>query len=243
MTYPHTHIVDMLRETARHAAGSRHSRSRQRQALSDHDDRLPADIGVAHRDSLRGRPDGARPSERTEMAGRPTPQSDPGGRRVLVRDATVADMPAIQAIYQREVLHGLASFEEVPPDSDELSARRQTVLDLGLPYLVAEWQGRVAGYSYATVYRPRPAYRHTVEDSVYVADGMRGLGIGRALLDALISRCEHGPWCQMVAVIGDIGNSGSIILHERLGVRRVGVLKAVGFKLGRWGDPVRMQRT
>lgn len=161
---------------------------------------------------------------------------------VAIRDATAADMPAIHAIYADQVLRGLASFEEVPPHQDELASRWQDVLSLGLPYLVAERDGRVAGYSYAGVYRPRPAYRHTVEDTVYVSEEMRGLGIGRTLLDALIHRCESGPWRQMVAVIGDVGNTGSIVLHERLGFRRVGVLEAVGFKLGRWVDTVLMQR-
>lgn len=116
------------------------------------------------------------------------------------------------------------------------------MLALGLPYLVAELDTRVVGYCYATTYRSRPAYRNTIEDSVYVADGMQGRGIGMALLAALIARCETGPWRQMVAVIGDSGNAGSIALHERLGFRRMGTLEAVGFKLGRWVDTVLMQR-
>jgi L-amino acid N-acyltransferase YncA len=161
---------------------------------------------------------------------------------VLVRDATEQDMAAIQAIYAREVLHGLATFEEVPPTTDVLLARRAGVLDLGLPYLAAELDGRVVGYSYATAYRPRPAYRHTIEDSVYVAAGMQGRGIGRVLLAALIARCEAGPWRQMVAVIGDSGNAGSIALHRQHGFRLVGTFQAVGFKLGRWVDTVLMQR-
>ncbi|MBW8725668.1 MAG: N-acetyltransferase [Inquilinus limosus] len=161
---------------------------------------------------------------------------------ITIRDAAEADLPAIQAIYARHVLHGFASFEEVPPGTAELSARRAAVLAQGLPYLAAELDGRVAGYAYAGAYRPRPAYRHTIEDSVYVADGLAGRGIGRALLATLIERCEAGPWRQMVAVIGDTGNAGSIALHEALGFRRTGILQSVGFKFGRWVDSVLMQR-
>lgn len=161
---------------------------------------------------------------------------------IIVRDVMEVDIPAIQTIYTHEVLHGLATFEEVPPTTDELLSRRKIVLNLGLPYLAAELNSRVVGYSYATAYRPRPAYRNTIEDSVYVAEGMQGRGIGRSLLAALISRCEKGPWRQMVAVIGHSGNTGSIALHEHLGFRRVGTLEAVGFKLGRWVDTVLMQR-
>ena len=161
---------------------------------------------------------------------------------LIVRDTKDADMPAIQTICAYEALHGLASFEEVPPTADELRSRRRGVVGLGLPYLTAELDGRVVGYSYATTFRPRPAYRDTVEDSVYVAEGMHGQGIGRALLTALIARCETGPWRQMVAVIGNGANAGSIALHEGLGFRTVGTLEAVGFKLGRWVDTVLMQR-
>jgi L-amino acid N-acyltransferase YncA len=165
-----------------------------------------------------------------------------GTQAVLVRDAREQDMPAIQAIYAHEVLYGSASFEEVPPTTDAMLARRASVLELDLPYLAAELEGRVVGYSYATAYRPRPAYRYTIEDSVYVAQGMQGRGIGRALLSALIARCETGPWRQMIAVIGDSGNAGSIALHRQLGFRLVGTFEAVGFKLGRWVDTVHMQR-
>ena len=161
---------------------------------------------------------------------------------VIVRDATEDDMAAIQAIYAQEVLHGLATFEEVPPSTADMLARRASVLDLGLPYLAAEAAGQVVGYSYATGYRPRPAYRHTIEDSVYVAERMQGRGIGRALLSALIARCETGAWRQMVAVIGNSGNAGSIALHRQQGFRLVGTFEAVGFKLGRWVDTVLMQR-
>ncbi len=151
-------------------------------------------------------------------------------------------MGAVTNIYGQHVLHGLASFEEVPPPLDEMQSRRAGVLKLGLPYLVAQLDGRIVGYSYATFYRARPAYRYTVEDSVYVADGLHGRGIGTALLGELIARCERGPWRQMLAVIGDSGNTGSIALHRRLGFKPAGTLVSVGFKLGRWVDSVFMQR-
>jgi L-amino acid N-acyltransferase YncA len=169
----------------------------------------------------------------------PTPATSSA---VLVRDASDADMRSVSAIYAQHVLHGLASFEEVPPSLDEMRSRRTSVLQLGLPYLVAEIDGRVVGYSYATLYRARPAYRYTIEDSVYVEDGLNGRGIGTALLGDLIARCERGPWRQMLAVIGDSGNAGSIALHRRMGFRHVGNLTSVGFKLGRWVDSVFMQR-
>jgi L-amino acid N-acyltransferase YncA len=159
-----------------------------------------------------------------------------------IRDARAADMQAIQAIYAHHVLHGLATFEEVPPTTADLDARREAVVAAGLPYLVAERGDRILGYTYATAYRPRPAYRFTVEDSVYVAEGCGGQGIGGALLGALIDRCEQGNWRQMLAVIGNSGNEGSIALHRRFGFAHVGTLASVGFKLGRWVDTVLMQR-
>jgi phosphinothricin acetyltransferase len=161
---------------------------------------------------------------------------------LAIRDAAEADMAAVQRIYAHHVRHGLASFEEEAPDVDEIVARRAAVLGRGLPYLVATIGGAVVGYSYAAPYRARSAYRFALENSVYVADGRAGRGIGRALLAALIARCEAGPWRQMVAVIGDSGNRASIALHESLGFRRVGVLQGVGFKHGRWVDSVLMQR-
>lgn len=161
---------------------------------------------------------------------------------VVVRPSAPADLPAIQAIYAREVLHGLASFEETPPDVAEMARRRDAVLAAGLPHLTAEGAGRALGYAYAGPYRPRPAYRHTIENSIYVAADARGLGVGRLLLTALIQACEAGPWRQMVAVIGDRDNVGSIGLHRALGFREVGVLVGVGFKHGRWVDSVLMQR-
>lgn len=162
---------------------------------------------------------------------------------LAVRDAEPGDLPAIQALYAHHVLHGLASFEEVPPSVDELRTRYAAVRAAGLPYLVADVGGCVVGYAYASSYRARSAYRHTVEDSVYVAPGMAGRGIGAALLGALIARCEAGPWRQMLAVVGQgDGNAGSIALHQRMGFSRIGALRAVGFKQGRWLDTVLMQR-
>jgi L-amino acid N-acyltransferase YncA len=159
-----------------------------------------------------------------------------------IRNATEADAPAIQAIYAHHVLTSVASFEETPPNVDEMRARRAAVLAHGLPYLVAELDGRIAGYAYATPYRPRAAYRHTIEDSIYIDDASRGHGVGRALLAALIERCEHGPWRQMIAVIADGGRGGSTSLHRSLGFETIGTLKAVGFKHGRWLDSTLMQR-
>jgi L-amino acid N-acyltransferase YncA len=163
-------------------------------------------------------------------------------RGILVRDATDADIEIIQAIYAHHVLNGLATFEEVPPSVEQMLARRASVLEAGLPYLTAEIEGKIVGYSYATAYRPRPAYRYTIEDSVYVAEGLGGRGIGTALLRSLIDRCETGPWRQMLAVIGNRSNSGSIALHRRLGFELIGTLRSVGFKLGQWVDTVLMQR-
>ena len=159
-----------------------------------------------------------------------------------VRDALDSDMAAVQRIYEPETLAGFATFELEPPSVDEMARRRDAIIAAGRPYLVAERDGRVLGYAYAAEYRARPAYRHTVEDSVYVSAEAQGQGVGSALLAELIARCETGPWRQMVAVIGDSANAGSIALHRRLGFRHVGVLEAVGFKLGRWVDTVLMQR-
>lgn len=164
----------------------------------------------------------------------------PGG--VRVRDATPDDAPAIQAIYAHHVTTGLASFEEEPPTVAEMIARQAAARAAGHPYLVAEREGEILGYAYATAYRPRRAYRFTVEDSVYVRDGLAGQGIGSALLAALIARCEAGPWRQMIAVIGNSGNAASIALHRRHRFADVGVLRSVGFKHGRWVDTVLMQR-
>ena len=161
---------------------------------------------------------------------------------LVVRAATPTDIPAVAAIYRHHVLHGLASFETEPPDDAEMTRRHAAVLALGLPYLVAELGGRIAGYAYAAVYRARPAYRYTVEDSVYVDSDCAGNGVGSALLPALITGCEVAGRRQMIAVIGDSANHASIGLHEKFGFERVGLLPAVGFKFGRWVDSILMQR-
>lgn len=168
--------------------------------------------------------------------------ADERRKSLIIRDAVEADMAAIQAIYAHHVLHGLATFEEVPPTVEDLDARRLAILAAGLPYLVAEDAGQVVGYCYAGIYRPRAAYRYTIEDSIYVANDQTGRGVGLALLGELIRRCEAGPWRQMLAVIGDSGNAGSIALHRRCGFEMAGTLRSVGFKLGRWVDSVIMQR-
>ena len=159
-----------------------------------------------------------------------------------IREASTGDVPAIAAIYAHHVLHGRASFEEVPPDATEIARRHGEHVDKGLPYLVAEVDGAVGGYAYASLYRPRSAYRFTCEDSIYVRADLTGRGIGRALLTALIDRCTAMGFRQMVAVIGDSANTGSIGLHAAAGFRPAGVLHAVGFKHGRWVDSVLMQR-
>jgi phosphinothricin acetyltransferase len=160
----------------------------------------------------------------------------------LIRPALDADIPQIAAIYAHHVLTGLATFEIEPPDPAELARRRAAILDRGLPYLVAEINGAVAGYAYAGPYRPRPAYRFTVEDSVYIRPEQQRKGLGRLLLTELIALCESAGCRQMIAVIGDSGNTPSIRLHESLGFEHTGVLKGVGFKFGRWVDTVLMQR-
>ena len=161
---------------------------------------------------------------------------------ILIREVADGDMEAIQDIYAHHVLEGLASFEETPPDVAELTRRRDAHLDAGYPYLVAEAEGRVLGYAYAAAYRPRPAYLHTVENSVYVATGTQRQGIGGRLLEGLIERCTEQGFRQMIAIIGDSDNDPSIGLHARLGFEMIGVLPSVGFKFGRWVDQVIMQR-
>ncbi|MGH7124840.1 MAG: GNAT family N-acetyltransferase [Stellaceae bacterium] len=161
----------------------------------------------------------------------------------MVRDSEDADLPAIAAIYGHHVVHGFGSFEEVPPDVGELARRRREILDKRLPYLVASDGARaILGYAYASPYRTRPAYRFTVEDSIYVAPEAARRGVGRLLLQALIDRCTLLGYRQMVAVIGDSGNAGSIGLHQALGFARAALLATIGFKRGRWVDCVMMQR-
>jgi L-amino acid N-acyltransferase YncA len=161
---------------------------------------------------------------------------------LLIRDSLDHDMPRVQAIYAHHVLHGTGSFELEPPDLAEMRSRRASVLGNRLPYLVAEQNGQVLGYAYANVFRPRPAYRFTVEDSIYIAPESAGQGIGRRLLTELLTRCEQAGSRQMIAVIGDSANIGSIGLHAALGFRFAGVLRSSGWKFERWLDTVMMQR-
>jgi len=165
----------------------------------------------------------------------------------LIRPSRDEDVEAIAAIYGYHVMHGVASFEEVPPSVAEIAERRAAILAHGLPYLVAERtagmdSGQVIGYCYAGPFRPRSGYRYTLEDSVYVAADEVGRGVGRALLDSVVTRCTALGYRQMVAVIGGSETIASIRLHERLGFAPAGVLPAVGFKFNRWIDVVMMQR-
>nr|WP_198370762.1 GNAT family N-acetyltransferase [Roseomonas rosulenta] len=160
-----------------------------------------------------------------------------------VRDATPADLPAITAIYAHHVLHGTGTFEEDPPAEVEMAARMAKVQAAGFAWLVAEDEaGQVLGYGYFAPFRERSAYRFTAEDSVYVRDDIRGQGVGKSLVAELIARAEAKGLRQMIAVIGDSENVGSIGLHISLGFRQAGVLKAAGMKFGRWVDVVTMQR-
>ena len=159
-----------------------------------------------------------------------------------MRPDSSEDLPAVQAIYSHHVRHGLASFEEQPPGLEELSRRHREVTGTGLPWLVADFAGVVAGYGYCAPYRTRSAYRYTLEDSVYVREDYHGRGVGAALLEALIERCTALGYRQMIAVIGDSAHKASINLHASCGFLRVGTLRSVGFKFGRWVDSVLMQR-
>jgi L-amino acid N-acyltransferase YncA len=160
----------------------------------------------------------------------------------VVRAASELDMAAVRGIYSHYVLHSLATFEETQPTLDEMLARRQASAESNLPYLVAQAGREILGFAYAAAYRPRPAYRFTIEDSVYVAEGFGGRGIGSALLGELIARCERGPWRQMVAIVGDSANLGSIALHRRFGFELAGTLRSVGLKHGCWVDTPILQR-
>ena len=159
-----------------------------------------------------------------------------------IRPATLADIPAITRIYAHAVKNGTASFELEPPSEAEMTSRMETLIAGQFPYLAAENGGGLAGYAYAALYRTRPAYRHTVENSVYVAPEMHKRGIGKALLDALIAASAARGFRQMIAVIGDSNQAASIALHKACGFEWVGPLKNVGYKHGRWLDTVLMQR-
>jgi phosphinothricin acetyltransferase len=162
---------------------------------------------------------------------------------VVIRPATAADIPAITRIYAHAVTHGTASFELEPPDEAEMARRMQMLLESGFPYIAAETGGRLAGYAYAGPYRPRRAYRFSVEDSIYVDPEAQRRGVGRSLLAELIDESERRGFRQMVAVIGDSAQKPSIEIHRALGFRMIGAIENVGFKFDRWLDSVLMQRT
>lgn len=161
---------------------------------------------------------------------------------IQIRPATPADIPAITEIYAHAIRHGTASFEIEPPGEAEMAQRQKNLLDGGFPYLVAENDGGIAGYAYAGPYRTRPAYRWSVEDSIYVNLKGQRRGVGRALLERLIVESEQRGFRQMIAVIGDSAQMSSIELHRSLGFRMIGTIENVGYKFGRWLDSVLMQR-
>jgi phosphinothricin acetyltransferase len=162
---------------------------------------------------------------------------------VIIRAATVEDADALAAIYGHHVLHGFGTFEEEPPSPADMETRRAAIADRGLPYLVAEDDGQVLGFAYAGPFRPRQAYRYTVEDSVYIAPDAVGRGVGRAVLSAVIAACEALGVRQVVAELGDSANAASIGLHRALGFEDAGLGRSFGFKHGRWVDIVWMQKS
>ncbi len=162
---------------------------------------------------------------------------------VIIRAAASSDMDAVAHIYAHHVNHGTGTFETDPPDSGEIGRRWTELVARGLPWLIADDDGDVVGYAYAGPYRPRLAYRHTVENSIYVRADRLGTGVGKLLLPALINATKACGMHQMIAVIGDSGNQASIHLHRRFGFQDAGLLKDVGFKFGRWLDTVFMQRS
>ena len=166
----------------------------------------------------------------------------PGAMTLAIRPAKISDIPAITRIYAHAVAHGTASFELTAPDEAEMRGRMQAILDGKFPYIVAEIDGALAGYAYASLYRTRPAYRFTVEDSVYVAPKMHRRGIGKVLLERLIEACTALGFRQMIAVIGDSNQVASIGVHRACGFEDAGNLRAIGWKFGRWLDTPLMQR-
>jgi len=162
---------------------------------------------------------------------------------ILIRDSRADDLPMIHSIYAEQVLHGSASFEEIPPTLDEMADRRAAILAKRFPYLVATVDGAFAGYAYASHYRTRSAYRHSVENSVYVEESHRGQGVGKRLLLAIIAMCEERGYRTMIGIVGDSANLGSVQLHISCGFKRVGTLERVGYKHERWLDTVILQRT
>jgi len=159
-----------------------------------------------------------------------------------IRPSRDEDLPAITAIYAHHVLHGTGTFETDPPSAADMAARRADVLGRGLPYIVAEEQGEILGFAYANWFKPRPAYRFSAEDSIYVADAARGCGVGRLLLDALCAAAEAAGVRKLLAVIGDSANAGSVGVHRAAGFTEIGVMRSVGWKFGAWRDVVLMEK-
>ena len=161
----------------------------------------------------------------------------------LIRPSTEQDIAAVTRIYAHHVLHGTGTFETTPPSETEMATRRGDVLSKGLPWLVLEDNGQVIGFAYGNWFKPRPAYRFSVEDSIYLAPEAAGKGLGRALLAELLARLQAGGVRKVMAVIGDSANAGSIGVHAALGFDRVGVVKSCGWKFDRWLDIVLMEKT
>ncbi|MBA4112436.1 MAG: GNAT family N-acetyltransferase [Verminephrobacter sp.] len=159
-----------------------------------------------------------------------------------IRSSHDGDIAAITAIYAHHVLHGTGTFETEPPSETDMAARRADVLGKGLPYLVAEQDGQVLGFAYCNWFKPRPAYRFSAENSIYVAEAARGLGVGRLLLDALCTAAEAAGVRKLLAVIGDSANAGSIRVHQAAGFTHIGVMRSVGWKFGAWRDVVLMEK-
>ena len=161
----------------------------------------------------------------------------------LIRPSRDEDITAITAIYAHHVLHGTGTFETEPPSAADMANRRADVLSKGLPYLVAEEDGEILGFAYGNWFKPRPAYRYSVEDSVYLAPGLDRKGLGRALLAELLTHCEAAGIRKVMAIIGDSANAGSVGVHRALGFTQVGIVEACGWKFGAWRDIVIMQKT
>lgn len=160
----------------------------------------------------------------------------------MIRPSRDSDIPAITAIYTHHVLHGTGTFETTPPSAEDMAARRADVLSKGLPYLVVEDDGEVLGFAYCNWFKPRPAYRFSAEDSIYLAPAAAGKGLGRLLLEELMAQAERAGVRKLIAVIGDSGNKGSVGVHTACGFQHVGVLANCGWKFDRWLDVVLMDR-
>ena len=161
---------------------------------------------------------------------------------IFIRASRDADVDAISTIYAHHVLHGTGTFETEPPTAVDMAARRADVLAKNLPYLVAEQDGRVVGFAYCNWFKPRPAYRYSAEDSIYIADEARGQGLGAQLLTALVQAAEAAGVRKLIAVIGDSANAGSVGVHRKQGFSHVGVIKDCGWKFGEWRDIVLMEK-